>query len=271
VTSEIKFKRDSALRNYLFTAESFKHPAKMDTQLLIWLVERYSKAGDLILDPMFGVGTTMLACTLGRHVIGIELESSFVTMAENNWVKVSQFPQLGNELGTCVIRQGDARQADYWQDAKPDLIITSPPYAEAQSGGGIAQKGYNGSKHTPSDLLCKTTYMPENIGSDPANIQRLKYGTPYLEAMKDIYKQCLEKLKISGIMILVTKNFVRDHQEIRLDLETIKICESVGFIFKERHYRKLSGVSLFRTIYQQKYPDAPVLDKEDILVFVKSI
>ena len=70
-------------------------------------------------------------------------------------------------------------------------------------------------------------------------------------------------------MILVTKNFIREKQEIRLDLDTIKLCEQAGFQFVERHYRKLTSQSFWRTIYQQKYPDAPILDKEDILVFRK--
>lgn len=47
------------------------------------------------------------------------------------------------------------------------------------------------------------------------------------------------------------------------------LCEQAGFSFKERHYRKLTTQSFWRVIYRQKYPNAPVLDKEDILVFVR--
>ncbi len=46
-----------------------------------------------------------------------------------------------------------------------------------------------------------------------------------------------------------------------------KTLDDIGFTFKERHYRKLTTQSFWRTIYRQKYPDAPVLNKEDILVF----
>jgi len=76
-------------------------------------------------------------------------------------------------------------------------------------------------------------------------------------------------LRPGGLLILVTKNFIRNKKEVRLDEDTMKLCDQAGFQFVERHYRKLSMQSFWRVIYRQKYPDAPVLDKEDILVFKK--
>ena len=43
--AEAKFKRDTAFRKQFFVPDSFAHPAKMDAQLLIWIVERYTKLG----------------------------------------------------------------------------------------------------------------------------------------------------------------------------------------------------------------------------------
>lgn len=79
---EIKFRKDTTFRKLFFVPASFAHPAKMDAQLLIWLVNRYSEAGETILDPMAGSGTTMLACGLGRNVILVELEEKFCKMME---------------------------------------------------------------------------------------------------------------------------------------------------------------------------------------------
>jgi hypothetical protein len=70
-------------------------------------------------------------------------------------------------------------------------------------------------------------------------------------------------------MILVTKNFIRNKRVIRLDTDTIKLCEQAGFSFVERRHRKLPSQSFWRIIYYQKHPDVPVIDKEDILVFRK--
>ena len=56
-----------------------------------------------------------------------------------------------------------------------DKIITSPPFGQTQEGGGIAKKGYDGPKHTPTDMIGKRSYMPKNIGDDK-NISNKLYG-----------------------------------------------------------------------------------------------
>ena len=108
----------------------------------------------------------------------------------------------------------------------------------------------------------------EDYIKSAGNIGNLK-GESYLSAMLEVYQGCWRVLKPRGLMVLVTKNFIRDKLEVRLDLDTIKLCEQAGFQFVERHYRQLTSQSFWRTIYRQKYPDAPVLNKEDILVFRK--
>ena len=387
---EIIFGQDKRHRDKYFSPASFAHPAKMMLPLQRWLIEKYSKPGDVILDPMAGQGTLLIGCTMGRHVIMVELEQKFVQMQNDNWTKIQTLgPEMGYEMGTATILQGDARrllgvladvvirsppyadtaardrskEASYERETsgqypkhgdlsisrgyQADVIMTSPPYAEAQEGGGIAQEGYT--KPYQRDKIRggnlgpvgKRSYMAENVGNDRGNIQRLPYGnidcvftsppyegsfTPcsrdpekrlaklvevdresvrkgdswavtsedalrrrlarqddgygtgagnignlrgesYLSAMLEVYQGCCRVLKPQGLMILVTKNFIREKLEVRLDLDTIKLCEQAGFQFVERHYRKLIGQSFWRRIYRQKYPEAPVLNKEDILVF----
>ena len=355
-STEIKFRRDTSFRKALFSPDSFAHPAKMDAQLLLWIVERYTKAGDTILDPMAGSGTAMLGCTVGRNIIQVELEQKFVDMQKTNWDKVRMMPQLGHKMGECYIIQGDARHLegliadivitsppytnrmdggmrgsragmvpytdeapDSWftqRDQKNignltygdiDSIVTSPPYAdqlqrwgnsetatmkrkhlhqESKEGIGSLQYGqidevitsppYESQEIVPGRQTVRSeglslTYPEagEGYNRDNAhNIGNLKSGS-YLHAMLQVYEQCHKVLKPNGAMVIVTKNFIRNRREVRLDEDTIRLCEQVGFKFVERHYRKLPAQSFWRVIYQQKYPEAPVLDKEDILVFRK--
>lgn len=56
---------------------------------------------------------------------------------------------------------------------KPIVGMTSPPYSEAQEGGGIAKKGYQGPKHGPTDLVGKRSYMPETAGQSDGQIANL--------------------------------------------------------------------------------------------------
>jgi DNA modification methylase len=366
---QIKFNSDTKQRKLLFTGLSFAHPAKMIAPLLLWIVDRYTKEGDVLLDPMGGCGTSMLACRLGRNIILNELEPKFVKMCEDNWAKVQTFgAEMGHSLGWCKIIQGDARQLDSvladaiissppygnrlsdvaiddgdpqrmgYRQALADVIVSSPPYAEnpgtpslgsvnkddwGKQGGDIVkrrglEKGYgktdnqignlsygsidavitsppyeaavtgkNGIDWTKATRGAKDNWKPRdrtrefafgnqagqgqpfNYSESKENIGNLK-GQTYLAAMLEVYQACYRVLKPQGLMILVTKNFIRNKQIVRLDEDTIKICEQAGFEFQERHYRKLTSQSFWRTIYQQKYPDAPVLDTEDVLIFKRA-
>jgi len=100
------------------------------------------------------------------------------------------------------------------------------------------------------------------------NIGNLK-SENYLQAMLLVYQGCFRVLKPEGFLILVTKNFIRNKAIVRLDLDTIKLCEQAGFVLVERLKRKLMQMSFWRRIYMQKYPDAPRIDFEDVLVFRK--
>src|SRR3972149_4572012 len=95
----ISFKRDTSFRKQFFVPDSFAHPAKMDAQLLIWIVGHYTEAGETILDPMAGSGTTMLACGLGRNIVLVELEEKFFKIMRDNWEQVRMKPQLGSTMG----------------------------------------------------------------------------------------------------------------------------------------------------------------------------
>ena len=369
----------------------------------------------MILDPMAGSGTILIACSLGRNVIVLDLEQKFVDMMRGNWEKIQQRgPQMGYKMGEAVILQGDARNlerlladkimfsppfseqgadeaAKYFPrkhrgTIKPsefmpgniqnlpygqiDKIITSPPYAktlQADNDSGqrrierlrkeghddIAdriEKAHNWHQHeadynsdNPDNIgnleygnidavitsppyenviaegdagpLAHASYDPdfkdkrqgytsrvdavitsppyqafgasregEKIRTGKSKIHKEKslpttytkeqtdnlgnlQGDTYLSAMKLVYEQCYKVLKPGGLMILVVKNFIRNKKEIDLKADTRRLCEQAGFEFIEEHHRLLTSQSFWRTIYARKYPDAPKIDKEYILVF----
>ena len=63
-------------------AEKLDHPCPKPMGMMNWLVERGSLAGETVLDPFMGTGTTGMACvTLGRKFIGIEIEPKYFDIA----------------------------------------------------------------------------------------------------------------------------------------------------------------------------------------------
>ena len=58
------------------------HPTQKPVALMRWLVERFSKPGDLIFDPYMGSGPIAAAChQLGRRYIGVELVETYCATA----------------------------------------------------------------------------------------------------------------------------------------------------------------------------------------------
>jgi len=130
----------------------------MNTSLCRDLFLRYTRPGDVVLDPFLGRGTSLLGCTLGRHLIGVELEPKFVEMARQNYAHLcSQLP--GIELGEAVIVQGDSRHLDWlpaFDGVRVSDAIGSPPFGGSESvdnrttstiqhhrGGNATRDGYH--------------------------------------------------------------------------------------------------------------------------------
>lgn len=277
---EICFPQDTAERKQWFKSASFSHPAKMHLSLQFYLIEHYTKPGDTILDPMTGSGTVLVACALGRNVVAVELEQKFVDMQKANWEKIKSLgSMLGYRMGEAVILQGDARNLmdfsfGFLHRHKADCAIFSPPY-EATIVGKDKDKYKQMERKSGKDKWGKYLRLGQSQfhkytenDKDNTNIGNLKSNN-YLEAMLLVYQNCFRVLKPKGLLILVTKNFIRDKKIVRLDLDTIKLCEQAGFTLIERLKRKLTQMSFWRRTYQQKYPDAPTIDFEDVLVFQK--
>jgi DNA modification methylase len=72
-------------------ASTRKHPAPFPLELAERLVRMFSFAGDVVLDPFMGTGTTNLAAAnWGRDSIGVELEPSYQQMSVQRLVESHQ-------------------------------------------------------------------------------------------------------------------------------------------------------------------------------------
>ena len=96
-----------AQRRGRYLPESTAHPAKMLPAIAATAIARYTRPGDLVADPMCGIGTTLVeAVHLGRDGLGIEYEPRWAAVAAAN---VSHARRNG-ATGTAEVIRGDARQ-----------------------------------------------------------------------------------------------------------------------------------------------------------------
>lgn len=71
------------------SARRVGHPAPFPVELPQRLIELYTFAGDLILDPFIGAGSTALAAiATGRHYVGYDTEPGYVAIAEQRIVEL---------------------------------------------------------------------------------------------------------------------------------------------------------------------------------------
>lgn len=105
------------------TAEEagLSHPALYPTQLASRLIEMFSFAGETVLDPFCGTGTTLLAAhNINRRGIGTDISAEFLATA------TSRLQAAGHE--GYILKEGDARNASVLIGQPVDLCVTSPPY-----------------------------------------------------------------------------------------------------------------------------------------------
>lgn len=82
VAGDIPHRSQDAVRFVVGRDPKPDHPSPKPEPFIRWLVERLSDAGETILDPFMGSGTTLRAAKdLGRKAIGIEIEERYCEIA----------------------------------------------------------------------------------------------------------------------------------------------------------------------------------------------
>ena len=135
------------------------HPAKMLPAIAARAIATYSAPGDLVLDPMAGIGSTLVeAVHLGRDAIGVEYEPPWAELARANLRHAKSQGATGHGEVIC----GDARHLPAVVDPAAvglvSLVVTSPPYGASlhgrvtvRPGAGIA-KSHNRYSTDPANL-----------------------------------------------------------------------------------------------------------------------
>jgi hypothetical protein len=125
----------AAQRTGRYVPESTAHPAKMLPAVAAHAIAHYTQPGDLVLDPMCGIGTTLIeALHQGRRALGVEYEPHWVHITRAN---LERARETGIDTEGRVFH-GDARQlASLLPPAylgQAALVVTSPPYGPSTHG-----------------------------------------------------------------------------------------------------------------------------------------
>jgi modification methylase len=189
-----------------YVPASRAHPAKMLPAIAAHAIACYTTAGDTVLDPMCGSGTTLAeAVRAGRHAIGVDIEPPFAAIAEANLRLATQQGATGH--GQVIT--GDATRLP--QLLPPEvhghvaLVLTSPPYGSVTHGQVQLRPG-------AGILKAHARYGPTGHGN-------LAYAgwNRLLEGFTEIMNACTQVLRPGGI-VAITSRPVRRRRDDFIDL-----------------------------------------------------
>ena len=165
------------------------------------LILKYTKEGDLVLDPMVGAGTTLIeARLLNRNAIGIDINSQAIKLSEESL----KFEAKNKAKQECYI--GDTRKLEKIASNSIDLIATHPPY------------------------LNIIRYSETPLASDLSNISSL---SKFLSEFEPVVKELYRVLKPDHYCAILIGDTRRHRHYVPLAFNVMKLFLKNGFILKE--------------------------------------
>ena len=221
------------------------HPAKMLPALAATAITSYTQPGELVLDPMCGIGTTLVeAVHLDRAAIGIECERRWVNLARANLDLAREHAAPG----TGAVMTGDARNAgvlitDAHVVGQVALLLTSPPYGQATHGQvrSTRESGHTGVR--------KYDY---EYGKSPRNLARGSHDR-LLSGFTDILAGCLPLLRPGGIVAITTRPFRRHGHLIDFPAQVWAAAQDAGLEPVQRIVALLCGIKDDRLVTRASF------------------
>ena len=206
------------------------HPAKMLPAIAQRAIATYTRPGDLVADPMCGIGSTLVeAVHLGRDAIGVEYEPQWADLARANVAYARAQGATGHGEVVC----GDARHLTGVVDPAVRglvaLVLTSPPYGPSLHGRVTARPGQGIAK------------AHDRYSTDPANLAHVGL-TGLLDAMRTILAGCAALLRPDGVVAMTVRPWWRDGQLIDLPGALVRVGEEAGLVLYERNVALLAGL-----------------------------
>ncbi|MFA1546690.1 TRM11 family methyltransferase [Actinomadura chokoriensis] len=226
-----------------YTPESMRHPGKMLPAIAATVIEAFTRPGDLVVDPMCGIGTTLVeAIHQGRNAAGVEYEPDFVHLALGNL----RHARSQGATGTAQLACGDARNIATIYRAlqeKAALVLTSPPYG-AHTHGHIRSGRDNGGG--------KILKRHHRYSTDRGNLAHQP-----LPALLDGFGQILDgsaALLRPGGLIAVTVRPIRARGEL-IDLpgQVVETARKHGLVLTGRHAALLAGLREGRLVNRTSF------------------
>lgn len=251
---------------------SIYHPGKMLPSIARQAIAEYTAAGDIVADPMCGIGTTLIeAMHAGRIGVGVEYEKRWAELAHQN----IEFAASQGATGQAIAWHGDGRDIAQLvpenMRGKVALVITSPPYGPSTHG-----RAYTGNRRVGRKVL----KAHHKYGDSPGNLAYTRH-TELAAGFTDILKSCAAILRPGGFVAITARPYRTRGELVDIPGMVITAGQTAGLTLIDRKAALLCGVRDGRLVprssffqiknVRQAHDDASaplhVVQHEDLIIF----
>jgi DNA modification methylase len=184
-----------------------RHPAKFPETLAQEFIEFFTKRGQVVLDPMAGTGSTLIAALrAGRNSYGIELSPSYAEIARQ--VISDERLTLGEaaqDLAAELITGNASRISDLAAEHKlpvADYVLTSPPYWDMLHARGAQTQQ---KRRSSASLDVVYSDHPDDLGN-------IADYDEFITRLTDIYTLLKPHLRTGAYLTVIVKNVKKGGQ-----------------------------------------------------------
>lgn len=253
-----------------YVPQSTAHPARMLPAIAAHAIAAYTQPGDLVLDPMAGIGTTLVeAVHAGRDAIGVEYESRWSDIADANL----RHARTQGATGRAGVIRGDSTDilslVPGVLAGRVALVVTSPPYGPTVHGHVAVGDDLDISNNRYND------------GTDRGNLA-YRDLTGLTDGFADILRGCATLLHPGGTVVVTARPWRKNGQLVDLPSGVIGAGVRAGLTPTERCVALLAAVrdgglvarpSFFQlqSVRRARTAGTPMhlIAHEDVLIFTK--
>jgi SAM-dependent methyltransferase len=231
-----------AQRRGRYVTESTQHPARMLPAIAGHAVFAYTRPGDLVLDPMCGIGTTLVeAAHLGRDAAGVEFEGRWADIAAAN----IRLAHTQGATGRVMVVRGDATTLTGLIPAalhgRFALVLTSPPYGPTVHGLV---------RPTPDGVHKSANRY--SLERDPGNLAHRDWPG-LIDGFTRIMAGCHDLLRPGGTVVVTARPWRRNGELVDLPSAVVAAGIVAGLVPVERCVALLAALRGGRLVLRPSF------------------
>lgn len=200
-----------------------QHPATFPISLASQVISLFTHAGELVVDPFAGSGTTLVAARdLNRNAVGFDINGDYVDLCHT---RLAQLPLEDPTTPSTqqIAVQDDARNVTgYLEPESVKLLFTSPPYANL-----LNRKRKNKSRRG-EERRNEQYGVVEQYSQDPRDLGTLELDG-YQAAIAEIYAGLLPLLQPLGHCVINVPDMWWKNTRITIHIAVVEALRSVGY------------------------------------------